>query len=104
MTCLYMAMLRPPPLLPEHVARSKAGWVEGDECKPVNAYGRSKLEAEEAIEVSLACGPAAVSTEACSGSGCVAVQKGGEREGGTRLPSSSAHDGALATNACFPHI
>ena len=30
---------------------SKAFWSEEDACEPVNAYGRSKLEAEVAIRV-----------------------------------------------------
>ena len=29
----------------------KSLWSESDECRPVNAYGRSKLEAEEVIRV-----------------------------------------------------
>jgi dTDP-4-dehydrorhamnose reductase len=29
-------------------------WAEGDACEPVNAYGRSKLEAERAVA---ACWP-----------------------------------------------
>lgn len=29
---------------------SKARWKEGDECKPVNVYGRTKLEGERAVQ------------------------------------------------------
>lgn len=31
---------------------SKAGWREFDTCKPVNAYGQTKREAELLIQVS----------------------------------------------------
>mmetsp|Transcript_50765 Transcript_50765/g.162509 ORF Transcript_50765/g.162509 Transcript_50765/m.162509 type:complete len:206 (-) Transcript_50765:106-723(-) len=29
---------------------SRANWAEGDECKPVNVYGQSKVDAEKAIQ------------------------------------------------------
>ncbi len=31
---------------------TKAFWREGDDCNPVNAYGKTKLAAEQAIQVS----------------------------------------------------
>ena len=30
---------------------SRANWKESDACHPVNAYGRTKLEAEQLIQV-----------------------------------------------------
>ena len=35
---------------------SKAFWEESDKCNPINMYGITKLEAEEAIKVSLMSG------------------------------------------------
>ena len=35
---------------------SKANWQEDDPCHPVNAYGRSKLEAEQLIQVNCCTG------------------------------------------------
>ena len=32
---------------------SRANWKESDACHPVNAYGRTKLEAEQLIQVGL---------------------------------------------------
>ncbi len=41
---------------------SKANWRETDKCHPVNAYGRTKLEAEQLIQVS-ACSSACVASD-----------------------------------------
>jgi dTDP-4-dehydrorhamnose reductase len=41
---------------------SKANWRETDKCHPVNAYGRTKLEAEQLIQV-VACSSASIASD-----------------------------------------
>ena len=47
---------------------SKAGWKEDDACEPVNAYGASKLEAEQFLQASALLHPPVMKSYACMSS------------------------------------